>query len=258
MTDWGDGQYELTAETLQRSAHQLVERAELTGGERLLDLGCGTGNVALRAAALGARVTGVDPARRLLKVTTDAARAAELEIQLKEGRAEAIPAGDAEFDRVLSHFALIFADDAEAAMREIRRVLAPGGRLLFTAWLAEGPVHEALSTFGRAMAASATTPPAPQFAWRDPEAVRELVARHFEAVEITRECADFTAPSANAFVTRFLEEHPLGLACAARLDEAETLAATIAEATSALADASSSATELLVESPYIVVAASRT
>jgi ubiquinone/menaquinone biosynthesis C-methylase UbiE len=71
--DWGAGHYEQTAAELEPVAHELVERAALRAGERVLDLACGTGGVALRAAAQGAQVIGVDGASRLLGVARERA-----------------------------------------------------------------------------------------------------------------------------------------------------------------------------------------
>lgn len=72
---WGAGRYERIAEQLLPAAEVVVERATPREGERVVDIGCGTGNAALLAAGRGATVTGVDPAQRLLEV--GAATAAE-------------------------------------------------------------------------------------------------------------------------------------------------------------------------------------
>ena len=63
--DWSVGHHEETASQLLPAAELLVEEAAPLAGERVVDVGCGTGNAALLAAARGARVTGVDPALRL-------------------------------------------------------------------------------------------------------------------------------------------------------------------------------------------------
>jgi 2-polyprenyl-3-methyl-5-hydroxy-6-metoxy-1,4-benzoquinol methylase len=73
--DWGAGHYETTAAQLAPAAAVAVQRASLRSGERVLDLGCGTGNAALLAVRADTTVTGVDPAVRLLKVARDRAAA---------------------------------------------------------------------------------------------------------------------------------------------------------------------------------------
>ena len=68
VLDWSVGHYESTADQLLPAAGVVVRSAALRTGERVLDLGCGTGNAALLAAEHSSRVTGVDPAERLLEV----------------------------------------------------------------------------------------------------------------------------------------------------------------------------------------------
>jgi 2-polyprenyl-3-methyl-5-hydroxy-6-metoxy-1,4-benzoquinol methylase len=63
--NWGDGNYERTARTLEPTAEVVLDTAEVTPGERVLDVACGTGNAALAAAQRGTRTVGVDPAEAL-------------------------------------------------------------------------------------------------------------------------------------------------------------------------------------------------
>ena len=83
--DWGVGHYERTAEVLLPAAQVLVDVAALRSGERVLDVGSGTGNVALLAAAKGAHVTAVDPSERLLGVALAAARERNLDVTCAVG-----------------------------------------------------------------------------------------------------------------------------------------------------------------------------
>src|SRR4051794_39954624 len=102
--DWGLGRYEDTAARLEPAARVVVESAAPEAGERLVDVGCGTGNAALLAAERGARVTGVDPAARLLDVARERAAARGLTATFARGDAAALPLGDGEADVVLSVF----------------------------------------------------------------------------------------------------------------------------------------------------------
>ncbi len=129
-----------------RYARDLVERARPIGpADRVLDLGCGTGIVTrvLRERLGGAaRVIGLDANPQMI------AKARQLtpEVDWHEGNAMALPFPDASFDLVLCQEMLQFANDRAAALREVLRVLAPGGRLLISTWRprAEQPFHDAL------------------------------------------------------------------------------------------------------------------
>lgn len=84
--DWSLGKYEHTAAQLLPVARVVVERAAPAEGERLVDIGCGSGNASLLAAARGARVTGIDPAARLLAVAREQAARAGPRCDVRAGR----------------------------------------------------------------------------------------------------------------------------------------------------------------------------
>jgi trans-aconitate methyltransferase len=93
-------------------------------GERILDLGCGDGQLTQRIAATGAEVEGVDASPEMV------AAARGRGIAAREARAEALPYADASFDAVFSNAALHWVSGQDAMMDEVRRVLAPGGRFV--------------------------------------------------------------------------------------------------------------------------------
>jgi ubiquinone/menaquinone biosynthesis C-methylase UbiE len=101
---------------------------------RVLDVACGTGAVALRAARAGADVVGIDISADQLAKARGAAAVEGLEIRFDEGDCQELPYGDAEFDAVASAFGAIFAADHERTAAELARVCRPGGRLAMTAW----------------------------------------------------------------------------------------------------------------------------
>ena len=114
-------------------AGPLADAAELGEGQRVLDLPCGTGartREAARRAGGEGRVTGLDLNAGMLSV----ARRKAPGIDWVEGRAEALPFGEAAFDAVLCQFGLMFFADRVAALREMARVARPGGRIALSVW----------------------------------------------------------------------------------------------------------------------------
>jgi demethylmenaquinone methyltransferase / 2-methoxy-6-polyprenyl-1,4-benzoquinol methylase len=104
---------------------RLAARAVVAPGGRVLDACCGTGDLALEAKAEGGRVTALDFSPRML----ERARRKSAEIEWVEGDLLALPFADASFDAATVGFGVRHAEDLDAALRELRRVLRPGGRL---------------------------------------------------------------------------------------------------------------------------------
>jgi ubiquinone/menaquinone biosynthesis C-methylase UbiE len=111
----------------------LVDQAGIRPGQRVLGIGCGTGNLALLAKRLHpeAEVVGLDPDPKALGRAGRKAERDGLPIRLDCGFAEELPYPGASFDRVLSAFMFhhLGPDEKEASLREVRRVLRPGGSL---------------------------------------------------------------------------------------------------------------------------------
>ena len=117
-----------------RPAAQLVRFAEIRSGQRVLDVGCGTGVVAITAAQKGADATALDLTPELLTRARENAALAGAAVSWKEGDVEALPFEESSFDVVLSQFGHMFAPRAEVATREMLRVLKPAGRIAFSTW----------------------------------------------------------------------------------------------------------------------------
>ncbi len=129
-----------------RWAKRVITAAALSPGERALDVACGTGAVA--GEALGrvgpeGTVAGIDLGPDMLAV----ARRKLPDLDLREGRAEALPFADEMFDVALCQFGLMFFDDRAQALREMRRVLRPGGRVAVVVWdgIERSPAYVALA-----------------------------------------------------------------------------------------------------------------
>lgn len=217
MFDWSDGTYELTAAVLAPAAEHLVGVAEVGADEHVLDLGCGTGNVSARVVARRAQVTGVDPAARLVEVA--AARVPGG--RFLEGSAEQIPAAAASFDAVVSCFALIFVGDPGRAASEIARVLRPGGRLVFSAWMMEGAIWSASAALMATLARHLPAPdPSARPAWHDPAFVAEWIGPYGGALSVEVATLPFEATSGAAWFAEQEEHHPAWRAARRALEPA--------------------------------------
>jgi ubiquinone/menaquinone biosynthesis C-methylase UbiE len=131
---WSGASYERIAETFTAIHDRLVGALAIEPGVRVLDVACGTGGVALRAARAGASVVGIDISADQLAKARRAADNEGLAIRFDEGDCQELPYADAEFDAVASAFGVIFAPDQERAASELARVCRSGGRLALTAW----------------------------------------------------------------------------------------------------------------------------
>jgi len=163
----------------------LVEFAEVRPGQKLLDCACGTGVVAITAARLGAKVQALDLAPALVERAKQNAALAGVAVDFVEGDVEALPYPDAAFDVVLSQFGHMFAPRPDVAIRELLRVLKPGGRIAFTSW---PPDHFVGRLF--ALTSQYAPPPpgaAPPPAWGDPNIVRDRLGTAVKDVVFDRE-----------------------------------------------------------------------
>ena len=126
-------------------SEELLRRAMPNPGDRVLDIACGTGVVARGAAALvgaGGAVTGLDPSPAMLEVAERLGSPEGAGITWVQGKGEALPFSDDAFDIVLCQQGMQFFTDRLAAVREMRRVLGPGGRAAVSVW--RGPEHQSV------------------------------------------------------------------------------------------------------------------
>jgi len=160
-------------------AAQLIKFTGIRSGENVLDVGTGTGVVAITAARSGARVTGLDLTPALLEQARANSRIARMEdIVWTEGDAESLPFPDASFDVVLSQFGHMFAPRPEVAVAEIRRVLKSGGRFGFVTWPPEHLVGRTFAFMGRHSPLPRAGEPPPL--WGNPVVIAERLTGRFE------------------------------------------------------------------------------
>ncbi len=192
-----DGDAETAAEAYDRLlvpammapwAARLADAARIAPGDRVLDVACGTGALtgeALRRVGLTGAVTGLDPNPEMLAV----ARRRVPEADLREGRTEELPFADADFDVVTCSFGLMFFTDRGRALREMVRVLRPGGRLALSVWadLPQSPAYSALvATIERHAGAEAAALVRAPFSLGDVPGIRALLGTvPLSAVEVS-------------------------------------------------------------------------
>jgi SAM-dependent methyltransferase len=121
---WNPLDYEKNGAFVHGLAGGVLEWLDAKPSERILDLGCGDGQLTQRLVSAGASVVGVDASPEMLV----AARARG--IDAREGHAESLPFADCTFDAVFSNAALHWVRNQDAMLAEVRRVLRPGGRFV--------------------------------------------------------------------------------------------------------------------------------
>jgi SAM-dependent methyltransferase len=147
---WAAGDYAAVAELIDEAPpRDLLARMDVKPGQEVLDVAAGTGNIAIRAAAAGAQVIGLDLTPELFATARRRAEVRGVAVDWVEGDAEEIPFEDERFDRVLSAFGVQFAPRHEIVARELARVCRPGGRIGVVNWTPEGQIGELFSIIGR-------------------------------------------------------------------------------------------------------------
>lgn len=205
-------------------AEELVEQANLQAGEKVLDVACGTGIVArLASPKVGDKgsVSGLDANPGMLAV----ARSLDESIAWYEASAEAIPLPDDTFDVVFCQMGLQFIEDKVVALQEMRRVLAPGGRLLLTV---PGPAGSPFSIMAGAMKEHISEQAAGfvfhVFSLHDPVEIKQLAERAgFSETRVEAHKKELRLPKAEEFLWQYVYSTPLA-AVVSEADETAHLA----------------------------------
>lgn len=255
---WMAGDFGMVAKTIAGSAEAFVARLAIAPGARVLDVACGTGNLAIPLARRAAVVTGVDIATNLLEQARERAAAEGLTVAFDEGDAEQLPYEDGSFDAVVSMFGAMFAPRPELVASELARVLQPGGLLAMANWNPKGFSGQMFKVGGR----HAPPPPdiPPPVLWGDEPTVRERLAASFTNVRTELIPVDFDMTTTPAGAVAFFRKYfgPTQVAFS-RLDPAGQVAlANDLEVLWAGANAASDpANHVLIHNEYLQVTANR-
>jgi SAM-dependent methyltransferase len=188
---WMAGDYDRFSRYMEDGARQFYERLDIPPGARVLDVGCGSGQLALMAARDGFNTTGVDIAENLIASARDRASAEQLRARFEVGDAEALPFPDGSFDVVVSLIGAMFAPRPELVAQELLRVCAPGGTIAMANWTASGFVGQMFKAIARFIAPANMPSP---LLWGDEATVRQRLGSGVSQLNLTRRMHTFNYP----------------------------------------------------------------
>jgi ubiquinone/menaquinone biosynthesis C-methylase UbiE len=180
---WMAGDYDRFSRYMESNAREFYERLDVAPGCQFLDVGCGSGRLALIAAKEGIQVTGVDIASNLLERARVLAQAEGLTVRFEEADAEALPFEDANFDVVASLIGAMFAPRPELVAKELLRVCVPGGTIAMANWTPQGFVGQMFKTVSTFIAPVGMPSPV---LWGDETTVRERLSKGLSELNLTR------------------------------------------------------------------------
>jgi len=189
---WVSGDFGRIAKGYERGAAEFIARLGLTSHDRVLDLACGTGNLAIPAARTSASVVGIDIAANLISQAKVRAASEGLSIDFRVGNAERLPYASATFDGVVTMFGAMFAARPDRAAAELLRVTRPGGRIAMANWTPTGFIGEMLKTTVKYAPAPAGVPS--PLLWGTDEAITERLGAGLASLVLTRRLITFEYP----------------------------------------------------------------
>lgn len=204
---WASGDYPALAdEMLLELGAVLVEACGIRSRQRVLDVAAGTGNAAIPAAMMGAKVVASDLTPELFDAGRREAANRGVSLEWQEGDAEALPFGDAEFDAVMSCIGVMFAPHHQAAADELLRVCKPGGAIGLLCWTPEGFIGQmfaALKPFAPPPPPGAQTAPL----WGSEEYVRELLGSRITDINTRKQNLAVRSFHQPADFVRYFKSH---------------------------------------------------
>lgn len=198
--NWMAGDYDRFSRYMENGARDFYERLLVVPGYRLLDVGCGSGQLALIAAKDGLEATGVDIASNLVERARARAQAEGLRARFEEADAEALPFEDASFDVVASLIGAMFAPRPELVAKELLRVCMPGGTIAMANWTPQGFIGQMFKTVSAFIAPSGMPSPV---LWGDETTVRERLGMRLSELNLIRRHYTFSYPFPPSEVVEF-------------------------------------------------------
>jgi ubiquinone/menaquinone biosynthesis C-methylase UbiE len=197
---WLAGDYDRFSRYMENGAREFYERLDIAPGSQLLDVACGSGQLALMAAKDGMEVTGVDIASTLVERARARAQAEGLRARFEEADAEALPYDDASFDVVVSLIGAMFAPRPNLVAKELLRVCGPGGIIAMANWTPQGFIGQMFKTVSKFIAPSGMPSPV---LWGDEPTVRQRLGQGLSELHVTRRSYLFTYPFPPSEVVEF-------------------------------------------------------
>ena len=201
---WMTGDYDVFSRYLEPDAQLFFRRIGVQPGQKVLDVGCGTGQLALIAARAGAEVTGCDIATNSIERARVRASQERLNAIFDEGDAEALPYADAQFDVVTSLVGAMFAPRPDLVASELVRVCKPGGRIAMANWTPQGFVGQMFKIIARYIAPNGMPSPV---LWGDQATVHERFRDGVLDLRCTYRHYQFEYPFPPDVVVDFFREH---------------------------------------------------
>jgi len=203
---WESGDFGQIARSIENVAEEFMAGLPLQPGSQVLDVACGTGNLAVIAARQGCEVSGIDIASNLLEQARVRAAKAGLNIDFKEADAEALPYPYGRFDLAVSMFGVMFTPQPDVAVAELRRVTRPGGQIALANWTPEGFIGKMFKVFKAHLPPPPAGVPSPM-GWGDETTVSERLQNGFTNVRLTRRIALMRYPFPPAETVEFFRQY---------------------------------------------------
>ena len=186
---WSAGDFGQIARSYEKGATEFVSRMQPQTGQNVLDIACGTGNLAFAATKYGARVVGVDIAANLIAQARTRAEHENHDIVFEEGDAENLRYADSSFDLVVTMFGAMFAPRPELVVSEMLRVTRRDGTIAMANWTPTSFVGEMFKVIGSFVPPPKIMPS--PLLWGDDETVRNRFGNQVQSIKFEKRLIAF-------------------------------------------------------------------